>query len=107
MKTITVVFAAGCICGGVLAALASERAIHQKGKAFSESAVTLKKGDGLVFINDDDAVHNIMSMTSGSEFNLGAVQPGSKVTQVFSKSGDLSVICAIHPRLKLAVTVVD
>jgi plastocyanin len=73
----------------------------------TESSVTIKKGESLVFVNDDDVVHNVMSMTPGSEFNLGAQQPGSKVTQAFSKSGAVAVICAIHPRMKLTVNVAD
>ncbi|HEY6257866.1 MAG TPA: plastocyanin/azurin family copper-binding protein [Xanthobacteraceae bacterium] len=107
MKAIIAALAAGCICGGVLAAFAAEQTVTQKGKAFSQTAMTIKKGDTLVFQNDDDVVHNVMSSVPGSEFNLGAQQPGSKVSQAFSKSGEISVICAIHPRMKLTLTVVD
>lgn len=106
MKTMIAALAAGCLCGA-LTAFAAEQTITQKDKQFSQSAVTIKKGDALVFENDDDVVHNIMSTTPGSEFNLGALQPGSKASQVFSKAGEFSIICAIHPRMKLAVKVVD
>lgn len=106
MKTLIAALTAGCICGA-LTAFAAEQTITQKDKQFSASSVTIKKGDTLVFENDDDVVHNIMSSTPGSEFNLGALKPGSKVSQTFSKSGDITVICAIHPRMKLTVNVVD
>jgi len=106
MKMLVAALASGCICGA-LSAFAAEQTILQKDKLFSQATVTIKKGDALVFENDDDVVHNVMSSTSGSEFNLGAQKPGSKATQVFSKSGDVTVICAIHPRMKLTVTVAD
>jgi len=98
--------AAGCVCGA-LTALAAEQNITQKDKLFSPATVTIKKGDTLVFENDDDVVHNIMSTTGGSEFNLGAQKPGAKVSQTFSKAGEVLVICAIHPRMKLTVNVVE
>lgn len=109
MKTTNVLIAAaaaGCVCGA-LTAFAAEQNITQKDKLFSPATVTIKKGDTLVFENDDDVVHNIMSSTAGSEFNLGAQKPGAKVSQVFAKSGEIAVICAIHPRMKLTVNVVD
>lgn len=106
MKTLIAALAAGCICGA-LTAFAAEQTITQKDKQFSQSAVTIKKGDALVFENDDDVVHNIMSTTPGSEFNLGALQPGAKASQVFSKADAVAIICAIHPRMKLTVTVAD
>jgi plastocyanin len=98
--------AAGSVCGA-LTAFAAERTITQKDKQFSEDSVTIKTGDAIVFENDDEVVHNIMSITSGSEFNLGALQPGSKVSHVFSKPGEVTAICAIHPRMKLTVNVQD
>jgi plastocyanin len=90
---------------GSLAAFAAERSIMQKGKTFSESAVTLKKGDSLMFVNDDTIHHNILSTTPGSEFNLGSQAPGASAAITFNKSGEIDVLCAIHPRMKLAATV--
>lgn len=105
-RTLVAALAAGCICGA-LSAFAAEQIITQKDQQFSEASVTIQQGDTLVFQNDDDVVHNIMSMTPGSEFNLGALPPGGKVSQVFSKAGVVSVICAIHPRMKMTVNVVN
>jgi plastocyanin len=104
MKLMSIALVVAFACGSI-AAFAAERSILQKGKTFSESAVAIKKGDILTFVNDDTIHHNILSTTPGSEFNLGSQAPGASTPVTFNKSGEIAVICAIHPRMKLAVTV--
>ena len=99
---VLVAFAAGCA-----AAFAAERSIMQKGRVFSESTVSIKKGDTLTFVNDDNIAHNILSTTSGNEFNLGTQAPGVSTPVTFKTAGDVTVLCAIHPRMKLLVNVGD
>jgi plastocyanin len=88
-------------------AFAATEVIHQQGRAFSSESVTVKKGDPLTFLNDDSVPHNIMSMSKDNEFNLGSQSPGSSTDVVFKEVGDVTVICAIHPRMKMTVKVVD
>lgn len=90
---------------GSIVAFAAERAITQKGKVFSESAITIKKGDVVVFVNDDTVTHSVMSTDSGNEFNIGAQAPGVSTPVTFDKLGEFTIICAIHPRMKLMVKV--
>jgi plastocyanin len=59
----------------------------------------------VTFVNDDDNVHNVYSATPGQEFDLGAQQPGTAGSHVFATSGEVKVRCAIHPRMRLTVTV--
>jgi plastocyanin len=95
------------IAGFSTGALAATQVIHQQGRAFSEQSVTVKKGEALTFLNDDTIPHNIMSTSKGNEFNLGSQPPGSSTDVSFKEEGDVAVICAIHPRMKMAVKVVD
>lgn len=88
-------------------AVAAEQTIHQKGRVFSSDAVSVKTGDKLVFLNDDTVPHNIMSTSKGNEFNLGSVAPGTSIPVAFDNAGSVAVICAIHPRMKMTVTVSD
>jgi plastocyanin len=88
-------------------ALAATELIHQQGRAFSSESVTVKKGEAITFLNDDTVPHNVMSASKGNEFNLGSLPPGSSTDVTFKESGDVQVICAIHPRMKMAVKVVD
>jgi plastocyanin len=102
-KLISLIIISGLSTG----AFAATEVIHQQGRAFSAESVTIKKGDPLTFLNDDSVPHNIMSSSKGNEFNLGSQSPGSSTDVVFKEAGDVTVICAIHPRMKMAVKVVD
>ncbi len=101
---VTIAVLAGLSAGALAAA---NQEIHQKGRVFSSENVTLKKGDALTFINDDSIPHNIMSASKGNEFNLGSQAPGAATDVTFKEAGDVQVICAIHPRMKMMVKVTD
>ena len=106
MKLMTVA-ALVAFAGGCVAAFAADKAITQKGRVFSESAVAIKKGDSLTFVNDDNIAHNILSTSAGNEFNLGTQTPGTSTPVTFKAAGEVTVLCAIHPRMKLVVNVAD
>jgi plastocyanin len=95
------------ICGLSTGAFAATEVVHQQGRLFSIDSVTVKKGEALTFLNDDSVPHNIMSASKGNEFNLGSQAPGSSIDVTFKEAGDVTVICAIHPRMKMTVKVVD
>jgi plastocyanin len=102
-KLVCLVIVSGLSTG----ALAATEVIHQQGRAFSVESISVKKGGSLTFFNDDSVPHNIMSASKGNEFNLGSQGPGSSTDVTFKEAGDVSVICAIHPRMKMIVKVVD
>ncbi len=86
-------------------AYASTVQVTQSGKKFSERRITLQVGDAIEFKNDDKRVHNVHSTTPGHEFDLGAQEPGSQQRHVFSTTGKVKIRCAIHPRMKMTVTI--
>ena len=96
------------IVGGLsTGAFAATQVIHQQGRVFSSESLTVKKGEALTFLNDDSVPHNIMSASKGNEFNLGSQAPGSSTDVTFKETGDVAVICAIHPRMKMTIKVTD
>lgn len=92
---------------GITAGYAADRTIGQKGKVFSEKEVTIKKGETLVFVNDDNIAHNVLSTSPTHKFNLGLIQPGHSTPVTFKNAGDLNILCAIHPTMKMVVKVTD
>jgi plastocyanin len=102
-----VMFALVVLSGLSAGALAANQAIHQQGRVFSSESVTIKKGEALTFLNDDSVPHNILSTSKGNEFNLGSQPPGMSTDVTFKEAGDVQVICAIHPRMKMMVKVAD
>jgi plastocyanin len=100
-------FALVIISGLSTGAFAATEVVHQQGRVFSVESITVKKGEAVTFLNDDSVPHNIMSTSKGNEFNLGSQGPGSSVDVTFKEDGDVAVICAIHPRMKMLVKVFD
>jgi plastocyanin len=88
-------------------ALAANLTITQKGRVFSSEEVTIKKGGTLTFLNDDSVPHNILSTSKGNEFNLGSQAPGASTDVTFKEAGDVLILCAIHPRMKMTVKVTE
>ena len=88
-------------------ALAANQVITQQGRVFSSESVSIKKGASLTFLNDDSVPHNILSASKGNEFNLGSQAPGTSTDVTFKEAGEVQVLCAIHPRMKMTVKVTD
>jgi plastocyanin len=88
-----------------LSAHAGEVVIGQKDKTFSEQKITIKKGDTLVFVNDDNVAHNVFSRSEGFKFNLKIQKPGERTRVPMPTAGTAIVHCAIHPRMELEVIV--
>jgi plastocyanin len=104
---LTVLLPLAIVAGLSTGALAATQVIHQQGRSFSSESITVKKGEAVTFLNDDTVPHNVMSASKGNEFNLGSLPPGSSTDVAFKEAGDVQVICAIHPRMKMSVKVVD
>lgn len=106
--TRTRVFAAALLAAGIAAltpALAKEVTVTQKGQQFTPRTLSLKVGDEIIFVNDDTGTHNVFSESPGNAFDLKAQRPGSRTNVTFSTAGQVDVRCAIHPTMRLSVTV--
>lgn len=91
------------VSGG--AATAAEHVLTQKDKKFDQSKLSLKKGDAVKFVNADSITHNVHSRSAPDKFDLGAQAPGSESKHTFDKAGKFKVRCAIHPKMKVTVSV--
>jgi plastocyanin len=79
--------------------------VGQKDKQFSTSAITIKRGETIQFVNDDTVTHNVFSKSDVNPFNLKLQPPGAAQLVRFARPGTAVVRCAIHPMMKLEVTV--
>jgi len=100
-----VTLAIAFVMGAVVAAQAATITVVQRGLMLNKSAVTVAKGDRIVFTNDDDVIHNIHIFGPGEEKDLGLQKPGVPLNYTFDKVGAYRVRCNIHPSVKMAVTV--
>ena len=83
---------------------AADFKVVQKNRLFSVRELTIKVGDQIVFVNDDTYNHNVYSETKGLEFEIKQ-PPGTSQAVRFSQAGTAEAQCAIHPAMKLKVTV--
>ena len=91
---------------GTIGLTSKEFTVDQKDKAFSLSSLSVKVGDVVIFRNSDPFFHNIYSLSPTKIFDLGSYKQGEAKSVTFDKAGDVEVNCAIHPNMKMKVTVV-
>lgn len=85
--------------------VAAEHDIVQKDRAFSQTELTIKAGDSIIFRNQDEVAHNVFSVSPGMEFDIRRQAPGASSSISFRKPGVAEIRCSIHPKMKLIVTV--
>jgi plastocyanin len=79
--------------------------VNQANKTFDPGAVTIKTGDTVDFANGDTVAHNVYTRGTPQDFSLGTIKPGDEKKVTFSAPGTYDVKCAIHPGMKMTVTV--
>lgn len=92
------------LCSSV-AVFAAEFTVGQTNKAFTKTALTINKGDSVKFINNDPFFHNVFSLSDVKFFDLGSFPKGEFKVVTFEDAGVIEVECAIHPEMKMTITV--
>ncbi|HEY4408062.1 MAG TPA: methylamine utilization protein [Xanthobacteraceae bacterium] len=80
--------------------------VSQKGRAFQPGELTIRRGETVQIVNDDaDLLHHAFVESERFNFDSGDQEPGSKTDVTFPVAGTFSVLCGIHPKMKLTVRV--
>lgn len=87
------------------AAWTAEVVVDQKDKQFSTKEIRIKTGDTVKFVNSDSYFHNVFSLSDAKTFDLGSYPQGQSRVVKFDTPGVVDVECAIHPSMKLKITV--
>ncbi len=85
---------------------AKDQEIDQKGKLFIPYVLPLVKGAKVTFRNDDPLAHNVFGV-GADEFNLGTFNKGAARDHTFTKTGDTTLLCNVHPEMEGHVLVLD
>ena len=88
-----------------LAETAKEHKITQSDRTFSNAEITIKPGEKVIFQNDDEVTHNVFSTSKANPFSIKVQKPGESSAVDFAEEGVTEVRCAIHPKMKMTVTV--
>lgn len=105
MKRAIIISAITAGISASIALAATSFTVDQKGLAFSVPSLTVDRGAIVTFMNSDTMSHNILVTGEGVRLNSGLQAPGVAFRAPFSKAGTYQVGCAIHPRMKMTVTV--
>ena len=90
-------------------ARAAEIVVSQKGKKFVPGKIEAKVGDTLTFVNDEMRKrHNVYSGSAGFEYlDIKKQKPGDRDSVRLKNVGTAVIQCALHPKMKLTVTVLE
>ena len=78
----------------------------QKNRAFQPGAVELAQGETLRIVNDDGPLlHHAYIRSERFSFDSGEQKPGATVDIIFPDLGSFTVLCGIHPKMRMTVTV--
>lgn len=101
--------ALACACGFLLAgggAIAAEKpAAHTvviDGVAYKPEALTVKRGDTVVWVNKDPFPHTV---TAKGVFDSPEIAAGKSWKYTASKAGEYAYICTLHPNMKATLKV--
>jgi plastocyanin len=82
--------------------------ISQRDRQFHPDALTISVGDIVTIANDDGDLHHHAYVSSRDfNFDSGDQLPGSHTDIVFTVPGQFNVLCGIHPKMRLVVTVMS
>lgn len=94
------------LAGAAVASTATKTLVSQRGRTFLPGALSIHQGDTVEVVNDDgDLMHHAYVDDPEFSFDSGDQEPGAKADIVFTKAGTFNVLCGIHPKMKLVVTV--
>ena len=100
------VLSAGSICGAWAGLQQQKFHVSQKDQAFRPGELSIKRGDAIDVVNDDDdLLHHAYVDSEKFKFDSGDQEPGTTVEIAFPITGTFTVLCGIHPKMKLKVQV--
>ena len=79
--------------------------VSQRDRRFSPDRLTVAPDDIVRVMNDDRVTHHVYIDSADVSFDSGEQPVGKNIDLHFTKSGVFTVRCAIHPTMRLTVTV--
>ena len=101
-------------CGAALASVlgawaawaASVPVVTQANRKFQPQQIEVARGGTIRFVNDDgQLLHHVYSTSPDFGFDSGEQEPGKAIEERFPVPGTFTVLCGIHPKMHLVVTV--
>jgi len=85
-----------------VAAAASTHVVVMDGVSYAPAALTVRRGDAVVWRNKDPFPHTV---TAKGEFDSGTIAAGKEWRLVARKPGVYAYLCTLHPNMTGTLTV--
>jgi plastocyanin len=76
-----------------------------RGKMLLPHVAAVPVGSTITFPNEDPISHNLFSLSSPNQFDLGLYRAGSGKTHTFIAPGVVNVYCNVHPNMSAVIHV--
>lgn len=76
-------------------------------KVFEPTVLVVPVGSEVSFLNQDDILHNVFSVSAGATFDLGYYGNGEARSYVFDQPGRVLVNCSVHDTMSADILVMD
>jgi 3',5'-cyclic AMP phosphodiesterase CpdA len=86
-------------------AATSPRSITISNFTFAPAAITVRAGQDLTWVNEDDAPHTVLGTEPGSPLKSPALDTGDKYAVTLQQPGTYKYFCSLHPHMTGTVTV--
>jgi plastocyanin len=77
--------------------------VHIKDFKYSPTPLTVRVGDRVTFVNDDDEAHTVTS--TDKSFDSEGLDGAGTWQHVFAKAGTFKYFCELHPYMKATIVV--
>jgi len=77
--------------------------VHIRDDAFVPTSITVKAGDKVTFVNDDDDAHT--ATADDASWDSEGLNQRQKWTHVFAKAGKIAYHCTVHPTMHGTIVV--
>ena len=81
--------------------------IEQSNEQFAPHVLPVLRGATVEFPNMDDVFHNVFSLSSAKDLDLGRYPRGSSRAVTFDRAGVVQLFCHIHSNMSAVILVLD
>ncbi|HZX67949.1 MAG TPA: cupredoxin domain-containing protein, partial [Candidatus Elarobacter sp.] len=101
----TALFGAAALVALLAAAPPSRPAavVHIRDDAFVPASITVRAGESVTFINDDDDAHT--ATADNASWDSEGLNQGQKWVHAFAKTGKIAYHCTVHPMMHGTIVV--
>lgn len=78
-----------------------------RGKTLIPHILLVPTGSTVAFPNEDPISHNLFSLSTGNDFDLGLYRTGAGKSHTFTAPGIVNVYCNVHPNMSAVVHVMS